>query len=130
MDITKLDTVKASNAGADLELLHPATGEKTGVTITLAGPDSDVYRKALRRQADRQFKTSQKRSQQHQTAAELEEEAVKVLAACTLDWQGMEEGKDALGCTPENVEHVYRKYLWIREQVDEFVGDRQAFIKA
>lgn len=128
MDLTQLDSVKASNDGADLHVVHPSTGEKLGIVITLAGPDSDVFRKAKRRNTDKRLKAVQK-GREKLSSAELEQEATEILAACTLDWSGIQEGKKDLECTPENASDLYTRYPWIREQVDEFIGDRANFIK-
>ena len=62
-------------------------------------------------------------------AESLEREAVEVLIVCTKDWKGIGEAGADLPCTPENVRRVYSTYLWLREQVDEFVEDRGNFMK-
>lgn len=44
IDLASLDTQAACEQGAELELLHPATGQPLGVYLTLAGVDSRTHR--------------------------------------------------------------------------------------
>ena len=42
LDLASLDSAAKADDGADLEVLHPVSGEKLGVVIRLAGADSAV----------------------------------------------------------------------------------------
>lgn len=42
MELDELDVVAASDKGADLTLLHPATGKAGDAVLTLRGYDSDI----------------------------------------------------------------------------------------
>ena len=46
-DLTSLDTHETSESGAVLEVMHPTENVPLGIKITLAGADSDLYRKAV-----------------------------------------------------------------------------------
>lgn len=130
MDLSQFET---GSEGEWLELLHPTTGEilrdddGKEAKILLVGKDSDEYRKAQRAATQRRLKS---RSKKNVIDAEsLEREAVEVLIACTKDWQGIGDKGEDLPCEPSNVRRVYSTYLWLREQVDEFVEDRGNFMK-
>jgi hypothetical protein len=45
-DLASLDSAAKAEDGAELEVLHPISGEKLGIAIRLAGTDSAVHRKA------------------------------------------------------------------------------------
>ena len=70
------------------------------------------------------------------TAEEIETEALDVLVACTKAWHTgdkpeleMIEG-EWLACTPENVRRVYEELTWMKEQIDQEIGDRNNFLPA
>ena len=129
MDLRDLDTVATSNEGADLHLLHPGNGEPVGITITLAGPDSDVFKKARYRARNTTRQMMMKRGGKVKTAEEEEQEDIEGYAGCTLAWDGVEEHGKKLKCTRDNAIHLYTRYPWIREQVNFFIGDRANFTK-
>lgn len=130
IDLSQFET---GSEGEWLELLHPVTGqpiaddEGNTLRVQLLGKDSKEYRKAQRAITERRLKS---RSKANRFDAEaLEQEAVDVLIACTVAWEGFaEEGKE-LECKPANVRKVYLEYPWIKEQVDEFVDDRGNFMQ-
>jgi hypothetical protein len=132
LDLKTLDITEAANAGQVMEVLHPATNqpleddEGEPVLITLAGIDSEVFRKAQRAATNRRLAV---KGRTKITADELEQDALEALVACTLDWSGIAIGGEVLECTKANVRKVYTEFRWLREQVDEFVGDRAGFLK-
>lgn len=129
MDLAKLDVTSAANAGATLTLRHPATGDDMETTITLAGRDSATWKEAERKYADRRLAQMQRNGKMGNiTTAEVEERGLKLLAAVTLDWTGVELDGKPVACTKENAEHIYARFAWIAEQVDGFVGDRSNFL--
>lgn len=133
-DLSALDSTTAANEGAVLHLRHPATGrpledaEGNPITITLAGSDSDAYRKAQRQITNRRLAETKRRGGLKLTSEELEEEALDILAVCTLAWSGIVVEGEALACTAANARKVYQRFSWIKEQADEFIGDRSAFL--
>lgn len=127
MDLKQLDTVTGANAGADMTVYTP-DGEKTDITIKLAGRDSDVFRKASRKNQDKRIKMLQKRGRQKMNAAEFEDESISLLADCTLGWDNLQENGKALEFSKENAERLYTDYPDIRRQVDEFIGEPANFL--
>lgn len=147
MDLKALDTTQASNEGFELQLAHPGSGELLGIFITVLGRDSAAFRTLQTEQNKRRIQRMTKGTGARMSLAaeEMEEEAVELLSACTRAWRQEEkpvdeedavsskdtltvEGKE-LPCTRANAADLYRKFTWIREQVDAGVTDRQNFIK-
>src|SRR5512135_3668091 len=128
-DLKNLDTSEAAETGAVLEVLHPTENTPLGIRITLAGADSDIYRKFM-------YKATNKRVQRLKpgqgvpfTAEEQEENGLDLLATCTLAWEGVVVDGEEIPCNKENAKELYRRFPWLKEQVDQFVGDRANFLR-
>lgn len=137
MDLSKLNSVAACNAGFELELFHPGTKEGLGVFVTVLGQDSDEYRKVFqvqqRKRLDRAMRGGGIRIKSVASPESLEQDANELLAACTKSWRTGEEqhlliGGEKLECSRDNAMRVYRDYPWIKEQVDDAVNDRANFL--
>jgi len=125
MDLKELNITPKSNEGAWCTLEHPVTGEELDIQIKLAGTDSDIYRETIRKQINRRLKKGIKRL----SLEETENENLELLVACTLDWKNVVYEGEPLECTPENVKFIYSQFPWIKEQVDDFIGDRANYLK-
>lgn len=131
MDLKKFDLTQAADQGATIELLHPVTGEVLTdkgkpVTITVLGADSKVFKDAVKARTRRALGEKKQKIDLDKT----ERENAELLAKCTLQWSGIEEDGKKLDCTFENAVQVYLQYSWIRDQVDEAIGDRANFMQA
>lgn len=150
LDLASLDTSAASNAGAELELRHPTTRKPIGIFVGLLGKHGEVFRELVR---ERQNGAIKKRAAAERmgvepdlpTAEEIEAEALDLLVACSTGWRTVTkdakgeivsdtptltfEGK-ALPFSVPNARLVYSRILWIRQQVDEGVGNLELFIPA
>lgn len=128
MDLSKLEMQES----AWLILLHPTTGLPTDIRIHLVGTDSARYRDYERKISNRRLKQSLRRGGPRHivTREELDEEAIDMFVTCTLEWENMVEKGKEQECTPENVKRIYTENLWIREQVDAFIGDRSNFLSS
>lgn len=124
IDLGALDTAALCDKGAELELLHPVTGEPLGARITLAGVDSRLWRRAVAAVADRRGKRGQR-----PTAESARADGIEILARCTLGWSGMTLDGKELPCTEENARLVYGRFPWLREQVDAFCSDRASYLR-
>ena len=113
---------------ATVTILHPATGEPTTIKITLASMDSEKYKQISMRVQNEQLKYAMKNRGQT-TAERLQANALEILVGATLAWEGIAEGDSPLPCTPENVRRVYTELPFVKEQVDEFLGDRRNFMR-
>lgn len=114
---------------AELTILHPVTFEPTDMKITLYTADSDVWRKELMRLRRENAKYENRRD--GVPPEKRDSDSVNILVAMTVGWTGINENGSPLPFTKENARRVYAnpKLRFIREQVDEFIGDRQNFIR-
>lgn len=117
MDFGKLfDTCGPANAGAWLTLNAP-DGQPTPFKLKLAGEDSDRFREMRHEIANRRLLARKS------TAELLESQALDLLAACTLDWEGI-EGE----CTFANARALYAQYPEAARQADRFIGDHRNYL--
>jgi len=121
-DLSKLDTAAAADDGATLHILHPFTGERIGMSIVVAGTDSDRYRTARNAML--------RKSMRRRTPADPEQllaDDAHLLAASTISWSGaVMDGKE-VPFSEQAAFDLYQRFPWLREQVAEFMGDRANF---
>lgn len=150
IDLDTLDTVAASDAGATIELTHPVTKEPIGINIKVLGKHSETFRELVRDRSNKRIKMESFASRRGKptlprTAEQVEAEALNMLVACTTGWESgkldkegklldakpvIKMGGQEYPFTPANALTIYTKFLWMREQVDEGIGDLENFIKA
>jgi len=99
-------------------------GEGTDIHLKLAGSDSSYYQKQIQTQQRKMLK----KKKFNKTPEEIENDNIELLAACTLDWQNVAYKEESLDCTKYNVRWLYKAFQLIREQIDEFIGDRSNFL--
>ena len=130
MDLNSLKPVMADD-GAVLNIVHPETEEVIeGMTITLLGQDSKVYRKIqLAKQQTALNRISKGKKAVDFDAEKLAEDSIDDLVKLTVSWSGFKLDGDKLDCTPDNVRKVYGEWVWIKEQVSEFVAERANFFR-
>src|ERR1019366_2404863 len=110
--------------GHVIQVKHPLQGEIEGMTITLLGTDSEVFRVAMREREGWRLKRmadgfAPESAENAETAIEEAERNLEFLLNLTLGWTGfLSDGKEIL-CTPENVRRFYSDpgYLWLYDQV-------------
>lgn len=112
---------EAQEKGAKLELVDPVTGEPLGMSMTIAGPDSDIQAQARRAMAARLRSTKG-----GITEKSRDNLAVEFLASIILDWSVTVDG-EPLRFDHENAVRVLSTGTWIRAQVDEFAADRRPY---
>jgi hypothetical protein len=133
MDLSALDTRKAADEGAKLQLRHPVEDspltkdDGSPITITLVGSDSATFKRAMQVQADRRLKSNNRRSISMQS---IEDDAIDLLSAATIGWDGIVVDGEELPFSNENAKALYERFPWIREQVNAFIGERANFLKA
>ena len=125
LNLNSLDTVALADTGSVLEVEHPITGEKTDMTITLAGMDSKVWRRAVAYAANRRIGRKNKDRVYEQVNADN----TLVMARCTLAWSGVELDGQVLPCTEDNAVLLYERFPWLKEQVSAFIEDRQNYLR-
>ena len=118
--LSMFDTVSGSNIGAEIEL-QTASGDASGVYVSLLGPDSDASRKAERKVRERHQELLRKRK-----SIDLEADAIEILASCITGWRNMPEyGTFSF----EAAKELLTKYPAIRRQLEQEQADIRNFIK-
>lgn len=131
LDLSALDTTRGAEQGAELQLSHPRSGELIPARISLLGADSsawlDKHREFQRRRADRLNRTRKFVV----SPEDLEAEQLELLVVATTgwDWSGITlEGEPVPAFSADAARRIYKRFGWVREQVDAFVQDRANFL--
>jgi hypothetical protein len=134
VDIADFDTVSSSTEGSAMEVRNPRTNEVLRhadgrpFTITLRGKDSEQYRELARKQQDRRIQANM-RTRMPVLSSTIEKDDIELNVVATVSWDILLGGK-APKNDPKQYRDAYTKYVWLKEQVDEFLGVRANFIKA
>lgn len=147
-DLASLNTTIASDKGARIEITHPTTGKGLGMFITVLGKHSNTFRDIVKARVDARFQAESMAAQKGKpvptlTADKAERESLELLAACTVSWDTEIKDGDKvevkpqwffegqwIDCNVPNAIKVFNQILWIREQVDNAIGDLENFIEA
>ena len=114
MKLDDLLTAPAHEEGAEMEVMHPATGEATGVFLRIRGVDSPTFRAAS-------IEFNRKRLDKANDDKDI---ALDLTVAITAGWRGMDEP-----FSPELARKLYTDSPAIRAQVDSFFTVRRNFTK-
>ncbi len=118
-------TIPDQDRGRWLDIIDPWKGQPTGVRLLIAGPDSDVQRRARIALMDGLAEAAGADG----TVSFADREAARIdsLARAVLGWEVPpdEDGRRA----PFSHTAVVRllKVQWVQEQADAFAGNRRAF---
>ena len=124
-----LITTRRADEGAWLEVLNPVTNQPVGAKILVAGVDSVAYREAQRKISNRRLAAMSRRGSRYKVSAEeVEAEGLELLTTCIMDWEGISENGEKLDCNQDNAKRLFAAAPWLKEQVDEFIGDRSHFL--
>lgn len=131
------DTESASNKGAVLTLLNPATKEPAlfkskPITIRLLGPDSDLYTKHIQAKSKEARRNAAKGKKESELDFEkLKREASELYASMVISWDNMpaEDGKSTLDFSKDAAMKIFMSYKDIRIQVGNFIGEQENFIE-
>jgi hypothetical protein len=138
IDLASLSTKDACEKGYELELKHPVTNDPLGVFISVVGSEADAFQGFIRRKGNerlrRDFENKRKGREEAPTIERAEKDAIALLAACTTGWRTGDKptvthGGKALEFSEANVKFLYAE-RWIRDQVDEAIGDLGNFMQA
>lgn len=117
--------------GRLFQVVTPDGKTLDGVTITLLGADSDVYRKLSNTQGNRRLTAvTGRRGGITTTMEEVDNDGLNALVAATVAWTGFEEGGQPIPCTPKNARRLYTRLPWLRRAADAFVNNDANFLKA
>lgn len=121
-DLSALDDlVSGQDRGADLVIKHPVTGESMDMTLTIAGPDSDVQRKARLQMQDELYAFRGR-----PPAAEYDRMDIDRLARCVVSWNVKRDEK-VVPFTFTNVVKLLGEQESVRQQVEQFSQSRAAY---
>ncbi len=124
MDLASLEP---ASEGVEMQVRHPATNAPIdGMAITVLGLDSARAVQMQRAATNRRLK--QGINKMKWSAEEIDEDGIQMLSALTTSWRGIELDGKPLECNRQNATTLYTRFRWLREQVDEFVGERANFL--
>lgn len=131
MDLSQVAAVQPADGAAPMEVRDVngspiLKADGSPITITLLGKDSDAWIRHENAMGDRRLN---QRGGAKLKMEGLKAENVAGYAKCTVSWDGIGLGEDESPCTYENALKLYTKYPAIRDQVDEFMGERANFLK-
>jgi hypothetical protein len=116
------DLVEHQDRGAELVIHHPVTGDPMpDLVFIIAGPDSDVQRRARLKLQDELLAYRDR-----PPAEDQERLSIEHLARCVVKWRVKQDG-EALPFTFTNVVRVLTKFPFVREQVEAFAASRTAY---
>lgn len=119
MEFENLLTADVHEAGSDMEILHPATGEKTGAFLHIKGVDSKSFRSA--------FAEFNRKSMER--SADKEALGVELLVAVTDGWSGIKSGGEDKPFSKDAVRKLFVDSPAIRQQADQWCASRRNFTK-
>lgn len=135
MNFDQLNTKAGAEAGFELRLTHPESGEPMEAWITVRGYDSATVRQAANNlQREVQVRLSRKRGAAAvYDPAKQDEDEIGLLVAATVGWRGIGLGVDAeTPYTPEAAKRFYSDpgFSWARKQVERAMGEYANFLPA
>ncbi|NRD64761.1 hypothetical protein HRD49_23685 [Corallococcus exiguus] len=114
-----------------VDILHPVTGQPTGMQVEVASADSPRYRDATRAIIEKATASAPRASRRARQEAprDMEADALELLVACAVSWSGVMEGGAQVPLTPDSARRLFTAHPWLRRQVDEAVQDRASFFE-
>jgi hypothetical protein len=127
-DLADLEYINTSQEqGYPVHIMHPKTGKPLNMTVVVAGPDSKRARRASQKGTDAAIRQQRVK---RPSSADIQESYLRQLAETCISWEGFVNNGQTLEFSVDNAVLVFRKFPFIREQVDAAAGDRANFIPA
>jgi hypothetical protein len=133
-NLPAIDTIPAATSGVKMPIILPngstymQSDGKTPRSLTLLGADAPAWRAASMEVTRKRVDRGANNDGFEQRMADAEEDALSVLVAATVGWDGIVDSKDKpVPFTPENVRQLYTQYPAIRDQAEAFIGKRANF---
>lgn len=113
-----------------IDIVHPATGDKLGITVTILSIKDPELKEIKRKMTDERLRLEQRGKTFK--AREIESNTNILLFKAMRDWSW--EGEATFkGEKPEfnrkNVLEVLEELEWLRDQIDAEVSDEKAFFQ-
>lgn len=125
MDISNLKPVERI-----IEIVHPATGEKLGITVSVLSLN-DERMAQIRRKIQNKRIELEKRNKTFK-ADDLEENELELLVAGITGWSWDGEityHDEKPVFNEKNVKSVLKELPWFKDQIMEAIGDEKAFFQ-
>lgn len=129
IDLTPFDeALRRQDEGIDVPVLSMDGKTPTGLSIRVAGPDSDRATQA-RQELQQELIAANRLAPL--TPAETAAQGTRFLAKITLGWSpSVTMGGQELSYSEANAIRIYERFRFIRQQVDMAAGSRLAFMTA
>lgn len=125
-----MDFAKIKPSERIVDILHPESGEKTGVSVQLISL-RDEKLAAVRRRIQNKNIEFQKRGKTLK-AADIEENEMELLVACITGWNwgdNLYNGEVPQFCE-KNVRDILNDLPWFKQQIVEAIDDEKAFFQS
>jgi hypothetical protein len=128
IDLAALDVARPAEEGRPLALKHPVTGAVLpGWVLRVRGYDAQTYQQVSDDHQRRRLERLSRR--QTPTVEELNAEALELAASLVAGWEDRFDLDGApLPYSGANAARLFRRFGWIRQQVEQFAGDRANFL--
>lgn len=117
-----------------VDIVHPGTGAKIGLTVEMVSLDDDRVKSVTRRVTDARLKKAARGK--NFTSEEIEENEINIIAAASVGWTWCEdddgEPGNIDGEQPKFSNAAVRSLLktaWVREQLNTALGDTERFFQ-
>lgn len=124
MDITLLSESQLDTNV--VTIVDPRTGEDTDIRIRVNSPDSKAYQQAMHKLSNQRLQQMSRKGSAV-TSERVQREAIEMLAANIVGWEGVEENGEPLPFSHDAAIDLLTRFKWLREQIDSFLGDRKNF---
>ena len=120
MDLNSLDLSKDAEAGYELTLVHPVSGDDLDGVIRVRGDKSKAIQAFSRKRVNelqrRERMLKGKGKDENLSIEELEQMHIESGIARVISWKNIKKDGEDLPFTKENAEAVFKEYPWILEQ--------------
>jgi len=113
----------------NFEIMHPATDEPLGISVTIMSPDDPRVKPIKRKVTD--FNLQKQKRGKTLKAVEIEDNEISLLSGTIIGWDW--HGKDVSfkgekpEFNPKNVALVLKELPWFKKQVNDELDDEKGF---
>jgi hypothetical protein len=127
-DISTFETFDFDQV-SDLEIMHPVTGQPTGLVVGVRSYRSESVKAVQRRLGNAAILANKKNPKRAGTVEEVEEKTNEIVAAAVARWNMKDGGKD-VPATPESVMKIISqpRFFFIAEQIDARADEDARFM--
>lgn len=116
-----------------IEIVHPKSGEPTGIKVSILAMQDPKLKKIRRRILDDKLRLEARGKNFKAEDVEDNVDTLLINAMTGWDWGKDVNGEEATfkgakpDFTPAKIREVFRTLPWFMNQIDEAVGDEKAF---